>query len=668
MKVLLLTQNDWAGWGYKARAALELVGHDARMIDYGRDFYTAYPHDIHRPTPQQLGEWIDWADVLMAFDSGDMLIPVDRDWKPVLQVFHGSWYRARPEKISERAKRRGYVTACTTHDLTKWGATWLPVAVEDMSASWAPGEEFTVVHAPTKRSARGTEEVIQACEKAGAALDLIENVSNSECLERKARGHLYIDQAKSGMGISYGVNSVEAWALGMPVINHSGAEVRKTIKETCGEVPFRSAQSLAAGIKAMCDRPSVYEEWKLRGRKHWARFHEPKAAASYYVAALERAQAEAHEPEPLAVSVCMIVRNEEECLQTALDSTKGLADEVVVVDTGSEDKTVEIAEAFGAKVILGGDRMNKGGSRNQAIENATGDWVVILDADEKIAAPEMVREHIQRTYADGMMPSLSYMAGDKAGLSFNQQRCWVRNSFRYRYHAHELPLPVGKGVTTEHVPYVWEHRPPGDRWGWKTEYTLRRILLDVEEYPDDPRPLYYLGRQYLYMLGVKKYADQVDDLAGKAKDALHQYITMLGERMAWDLPTAYGDLGRLYEREKDVPRQLWALHNACRVQPSNRRWWMELARAYWESGARDIGLALAKVALAVPVERQQGYRYPALDGWQIFDRMSLWCWHMGKDQEGREYAKEAVARTRVEDKELKRILGNIGHFDRRMKN
>jgi len=668
VNILMLAWSDWAGWGYKMKKAVEGLGHVARLVDFSPPYYTEYPHDLHKPTVQQVGELVDWADVIVAFDNGDTLIPVDRDWKPVLQIYHGTWFRQRPEPVVKRAKRRGYVTACTTHDLTRWGPVWLPVAMEDLSDLRKPDDEFTVVHAPTKRDVRGTEEIIKACEEAGVKLDLIERVSNADCLKRKARGHLYIDQAKSGAGLGYGVNVVEAWALGLPVVNYSRPEIEERIIESVGGLPFCPAtDDLVAIITRFRDDEDFRREWTAKGRNVWATFHSPNHAAETFIEACDRALEEGHPPTPLKISVTMIVRNEEECLQTALDSTKGLADEVVVVDTGSSDNTVKIAKAFGAKVILGGDRMDKAGSRNKAIQEATGDWVVVLDADERIAEPEKVREHINQTYADGLMIRTTYMNKDQHDLSFYQQRCWRKGAFWYKYRAHELPLPSEGRKAVERVPYVWEHRPPKDRWGWKTKYALERLLLDVAENPDDPRPVYYLGRQYRYMAGLDEFKDKADHYDNLAIATLEKYLQMLGDRVAWDRPNACFDLALLYEKRKQFTDRIKVLHEACRSQPTNKRWWAELARAYWDAGLHELGLGLFKATLELPSEKQEGYILPGLDGPYIYDRASMWCWHMGRWQEGREYAKEALARTPPDTPDHKRIIQNIKHFDQRLK-
>ena len=85
------------------------------------------------------------------------------------------------------------------------------------------------------------------------------------------------------------------------------------------------------------------------------------------------------------LSLCMIVRNEERKLQSCLDSVRALADEIVIVDTGSTDSTPHIAAHNGAKVIpFDFTFVDFAAARNQALAHATGKWILVLDADETL--------------------------------------------------------------------------------------------------------------------------------------------------------------------------------------------------------------------------------------------------------------------------------------------
>ncbi|MFQ5675226.1 MAG: glycosyltransferase [bacterium] len=84
------------------------------------------------------------------------------------------------------------------------------------------------------------------------------------------------------------------------------------------------------------------------------------------------------------LSLCMIVKDEEEYLEECLESVHDVVDEIIVVDTGSEDKTVEIARKFRAEVYQIPWRDDFASARNECIKHANGDWILQLDADERL--------------------------------------------------------------------------------------------------------------------------------------------------------------------------------------------------------------------------------------------------------------------------------------------
>ena len=90
------------------------------------------------------------------------------------------------------------------------------------------------------------------------------------------------------------------------------------------------------------------------------------------------------------LSVVIITRDEEAAIGAALDSV-AFADEIVLVDSGSRDRTVEIARARGAKVIETTDWPGFGAQKNRALDHATREWVFSLDADERVT-PELRAE------------------------------------------------------------------------------------------------------------------------------------------------------------------------------------------------------------------------------------------------------------------------------------
>jgi hypothetical protein len=91
------------------------------------------------------------------------------------------------------------------------------------------------------------------------------------------------------------------------------------------------------------------------------------------------------------LSLIIITRNEEAAIERCIRSTADIADEIVLVDSGSTDRTLEIARSLGAKIIAPHDWPGYGPQKQRALNAATGEWVLSLDADEWIEA-DLARE------------------------------------------------------------------------------------------------------------------------------------------------------------------------------------------------------------------------------------------------------------------------------------
>lgn len=115
------------------------------------------------------------------------------------------------------------------------------------------------------------------------------------------------------------------------------------------------------------------------------------------------------------LSVILITKNEAHNIEDCLRSVQGLADEIVVVDSGSTDGTVEIAQRLGARVSVTSDWPGFGIQKGRALALARGDWVLSLDADERISAPlaAEIRRVVGAAPAD--TTGQAFVAGSGAG-------------------------------------------------------------------------------------------------------------------------------------------------------------------------------------------------------------------------------------------------------------
>ena len=92
-----------------------------------------------------------------------------------------------------------------------------------------------------------------------------------------------------------------------------------------------------------------------------------------------------------SVSLCMIVKDEEAFLDRCLESVKKLVSEIIITDTGSTDRTIDIAKSHNARIFHFQWCDDFAAARNFSLQKATGDWILILDADEELA-PESLDE------------------------------------------------------------------------------------------------------------------------------------------------------------------------------------------------------------------------------------------------------------------------------------
>jgi glycosyltransferase involved in cell wall biosynthesis len=153
--------------------------------------------------------------------------------------------------------------------------------------------------------------------------------------------------------------------------------------------------------------------------------------------------------QPNALSLCMIVKNEERNLPRCLDSVQDLAGELIVVDTGSTDQTPRIAARHGAEVVpFDFSTVDFAAARNRAIERASGRWILMLDADE--------------TLDRASAPTIERLVGLDENAGYYLER---------HNHASDSPSP-----TTDYVVRLFPNRP-NHRYRGRVHETIDASIL-----------------------------------------------------------------------------------------------------------------------------------------------------------------------------------------------
>lgn len=196
------------------------------------------------------------------------------------------------------------------------------------------------------------------------------------------------------------------------------------------------------------------------------------------------------------LSLVMIVKNEMKYLSRCLNSVKDIVDEIVIVDTGSTDRTKEIAVEHGAKVFDYTWDHHFANARNFALRQATGDWNMVLDADEYIPDQnkEPIRSFIENYHAIGRLKIVSRFIdrGEEKSSFAYMSRLFPRGVY-YSGAIHEqissdLPhyrLPI----TVNHDGYLLVSE----------EKAKRNISLLLEQYQldsENPYIIYQLAKEY----------------------------------------------------------------------------------------------------------------------------------------------------------------------------
>lgn len=199
-----------------------------------------------------------------------------------------------------------------------------------------------------------------------------------------------------------------------------------------------------------------------------------------------------------SLSLCMIVRDEEDVLGRCLASVQDLVDEIIVVDTGSKDHTKQVAEQFGARVLDFAWIDDFAAARNFAFAAASGDFILWLDADDVVPAEEhpkleRIKAELSAEVDAVMLPyHTAFDAQGNVTFSYYRERI-VKRGFWWQGAVHEV-IAVAGNVIYGDCAVVHKKIHPAD-----PERNLRIFEgLLAKGVELEPRQQFYYGRELYY--------------------------------------------------------------------------------------------------------------------------------------------------------------------------
>jgi len=331
----------------------------------------------------------------------------------------------------------------------------------------------------------------------------------------------------------------------------------------------------------------------------------------------------------LRIAVYAISKNEEAFVERFVKSAKD-ADLILIADTGSTDKTVELAQELGAKVhsiCITPWRFDKARDAALAFIPQNIDVCVSLDLDEVLE--EGWREEIERLWQPSTT-RLRYYIDVGLGLIFNCEKIHSRNGYYWRYPCHEYI--VADPRTTE----VWAntdkllvtHYP--DNTKSRGQY-LDLLKVGVTEDPYCPRNAFYYARELFF---YKHWQEAIE--------VIHKYLEM--PTATWKSNRSYAMrlLGKCYSALGKYPEALHWYRIACIETPDSRDPWCALSLYCYEQSSWSECYYAATTALSITFREQLYTSDPMAWGFQPHDLAAIAAWNLGLSNKALTHAENAL--------------------------
>lgn len=375
-----------------------------------------------------------------------------------------------------------------------------------------------------------------------------------------------------------------------------------------------------------------------------------------------------------AFSVTVIARNEAKTLPRLLASVKD-ADEIVVLDTGSTDDTVAVAESFGAKVWSVGEKFmetptqadidlfteryghvptfttdmklfNYAAARNYAMSLASNDWCFCADADEEVVwDADKVRALLPDWDQLSFGFAFSHNPDGSPLLEFARSTFLRRSKGQWVKKIHE----VVQGVPEARL--LWTDALYLHHWQQPTENRanfLPKLEYSILEIENDDRNTYYLAREYYY--------------AGMYDTAIKMFRCYL-QLPGWkpERSQAMIFMGDCYKYSGRGDEAVECYHQAMREDDTRREPFFALGMTYYEWARYRSAAIYLRAATEIPLQSAYYLNDMNLYSWKIWDLLSLIYDKLGETTKAQEAWLEAVKGAPND----KRIQSNAAWFHRR---
>jgi glycosyltransferase involved in cell wall biosynthesis len=203
-----------------------------------------------------------------------------------------------------------------------------------------------------------------------------------------------------------------------------------------------------------------------------------------------------------SISVCMIVKDEEQFLEACLQSVKNVADEIIIIDTGSNDNTVNIAKKYTDKIYFHPWKDSFSEARNHYFEYATGDWIFQIDADEELVKDDvpLLLEAVKNPRIDAVMVQIvSQLNRGQSEARHNVERLFRNNGkIHYEGRVHNrlvgFKTPQIYPIHIVHYGYDLNDKELSEK---KQKRRITLLKMDINDQPENPLPYHYLSCCYL---------------------------------------------------------------------------------------------------------------------------------------------------------------------------